>query len=170
MAEKGDRARLEPLAMRMYADGASLTAIEEALGVSRQTLSAWKGRRRRPGEESDEWDRAREQKRSNVQRLRTLFDRELTALEEAQPGRMSAGSLDAITKLGSLVQRWEAAERSSGTGNYDRPKVFLENLQWIAGWLREHEPEGLRVLAAIFDDMTLAYKIACMGGADDGDA
>ncbi|MBE0598296.1 MAG: DUF1804 family protein [Desulfuromonadales bacterium] len=163
MAEKGAKAKLYDVAFRMYtADGRSLTDIEDALGVSRQTLSVWKAESKRPNEDLDDWDRARAQKRSNVQRLRALFDRELTALEETRAGDLSAVSLDAITKLGTLVQRWEIAETGPA---YDRPRVFLENLQFIIGWLRENNPEGLKVLAESFDPLTTAFKAGCNGNA-----
>lgn len=161
MAEKGARARLEPIARQMYVDGQSLEEIAQVLAVSRQSLSDWKGRTRKPGENLDEWDKAREHKRSNVERLRALFDRELTALEESRAGEMSAMSLDAITKLGTLVQRWEVAEKSPA---YDRPRVFLENLQFIVGWLRDNDPEGLKALAESFDAVTLAFKEECLNG------
>lgn len=161
MAVKGDKSKLYDVALRMYADGQGLSEIEADLDVSRQTLSTWKADSRRPDDELDAWDKARRQKRSNVQRLRALFDRELTALEESVAGSLSNVSLDAITKLGTLVQRWEA----SGTGPaFDRPKVFLENLQWIAGWLKDNDPEGLKVLATSFDALTMAFKMECLNG------
>ncbi|WP_027390873.1 DUF1804 family protein [Chrysiogenes arsenatis] len=156
MAEKGAKGKLYDVAFRMYtADGKSLTEIADALGVSRQSVAAWKAETRRGSEEHDDWDRARQQKRTNVQRLRDLFERELTALETSQAGSLSAGSLDAITKLGTLVQRWEQAGAAPA---YDRPRVFLENLQFIIGWLREHDPAGLAVLAESFDPLTTAFK------------
>lgn len=40
----------------------------------------------------------------------------------------------------------------------DRPRMFLENLQWIAGWLKDNDPTGLKVLAESFDAMTAAFK------------
>ncbi|BBO80181.1 hypothetical protein DSCO28_50530 [Desulfosarcina ovata subsp. sediminis] len=111
MAEKGDKARLYDVAMRMYREGSSLTEISETLEVSRQTLSQWKADSKRPSDEMDEWDRARSQKRNNVQRLRDLFDRELTALEEMKAGRIPPGNFDAISKLGALVMKWEQREK-----------------------------------------------------------
>lgn len=162
MAVKGDKARLYDVAFRMYtADNKSLAEIEAALGVSRQTLSLWKGDTRKPGDDLDEWDRAREQKRTNAQRLRALFDRELRALEEAPAGSLTTVGMDAVTKLGSLVHRWESMEK---TPSFDRPKVFLENVQFIAGWLRENDPEGLKVLAANIDALTVAFKVECLDG------
>lgn len=160
MAAKGDKARLYDVALRMYTEGKSLTDIEAVLGVSRQTLGQWKADTRRPGEELDEWDRGRRQKASNVARLRNLFDRELTALEESAAGSLNNVSLDALAKLGTLVQRWEAAERAP---SYDRPRVFLENLQWIAGWLKQNDPAGLSVLADNLDAMTVDFKAQVLG-------
>lgn len=167
MASKGDKAKLYDVAFRMYtADGKSLTDIEAALGVSRQTLSVWKADTLVPGEDLDEWDKARMQKRSRGQRLCALFDREMNFLETTDAGALPGGSLDGLTKLGTLVQRWEAAERAAieaekGPG-YDRPKVFLENLQWLAAWFKENDPEGLKVLAENFDSLTMTYKTECL--------
>jgi hypothetical protein len=162
MAEKGAKAKLYDLAFRLYGEGRSLSEIELTLDVSRQTLSAWKAESKRPNYDLDDWDKARKLKRSNVHRLRDLFDRELTALEESRAGEMSAVSLDAITKLGTLVQRWEQAESAPA---YDKPQVFLDNLQFIVGWLRENDPEGLKVLAESFDPLTQAFKAGCNGNA-----
>lgn len=111
MAEKGARARLEDVAFRMYADGHGLTDIQDALGVSRQTLSEWKSRTKRPGEEADEWDRAREQKRSNIRRLKDLFENQLEYLEGLSPVQRTPGQMDTLSKLGALVEKWDKMER-----------------------------------------------------------
>ena len=169
MAAKGDKARLYDVAFRMYtADGKSLTDIEAALGVSRQTLSSWKADTLTPGDDRDEWDKAKAQKRANVQRLKNLFNRELQFVEEQPAGSISAASMDALAKLGSLVRNWEAVERAvaeaaQGPG-FDRPKVFLDNLQWLAAWLQANDPEGLKVLAENFDALTMAFKTECLNG------
>lgn len=110
MAAKGDKARLYDVAMRMYVDGSSLTDIEAALGVSRQTLSQWKADSKRPSDELDEWDRGRKQKRDGVQRVLDLYYRELFFLEEQPAGSLSSTQVDAISKLGALVMKWEKRE------------------------------------------------------------
>lgn len=162
MAEKGAKAQLYDYAYRLYAtDGKSLTEIAVITGVSRQTLSEWKAQSQVPGEAVDGWDKARQQKRSSAQRLRALFDRELQALEDAPAGSLSPGTLDAVTKLGTLVQRADSIEQGQ---TFDRPKVFLENLRFIVGWLRDHDSEGLQVLADSFDAITLAFKEDCLNG------
>lgn len=107
MARKGDRAALEPLAQRLYAEGHSLSAVSEQLGVSVTSLSRWKESTKKSGADMDEWDRARSQKRGNVQRLRDLFEEQLQYLEELPPGERTAPALDALAKLGSILERWD---------------------------------------------------------------
>ncbi len=163
MAEKGARAQLEPVARQMYIDGQSLTAIAETLDVSRNTLTDWKARTKAPADDLDEWDKARERKATFGLRMESLLERELTYAEERQPGAIEGVTLDNLSKLGSLVVKFKAVE-SQGAG-FDRAKVFLENLQFIAGWMKENEPEGLKVLAESFDSLTAAFKESLDGAA-----
>ncbi|NPU84385.1 MAG: DUF1804 family protein [Syntrophaceae bacterium] len=160
MAEKGARIELEAVARQMFIDGQSLTAIETVLGVSRQTLSAWKARTKKPGEEFDEWDKARARKATFGLRMEALLERELSFAEEREPGAIEGATLDNLSKLGALVVKFRAVE-NQGAG-YDRAQVFLENMQWIVAWLRENDPEGLKILAADFDAMTMQFKTECM--------
>jgi hypothetical protein len=164
MAEKGARTQLEPVARQMYIDGKSLTDIEAALNVSRQTLSVWKGQTKKPGEEFDEWDKARARKANFGIRMEALLERELTYAEERQPGAIEGASLDNLAKLGSLVVKFRAQE-NTGAG-YDRAKVFLENVQWIVAWMRDNDPEGLKTLAADFDALTMQFKTEQMNGGN----
>lgn len=160
MAEKGDRVKLEPICRQAYVDGKSLTAIEAEFGVSRQTLSVWKAQTKKPDEEFDEWDKARARKASFGLRMEALLERELTFAEDRKPGAIDGGSLDNLSKLGSLVVKFKTVEGQ--VAGYDKAKVFLENVQWMVSWLRENDPEGLKALAADFDAMTMQFKTECM--------
>lgn len=154
MAEKGDRERLEPVAARMFAEGKSLTDIEAALNVSRQTLSKWKADTRRPGEEKDEWDKAKEVKRSYVERLRALFDRELSALEKGAAGSIKNVNLDGITKLGTLVQRWEQMEAAEKLKNdAARSALFLDFLRDLIAFGGRNDAGLVAVIEDNFDDI-----------------
>jgi len=155
MAVKGDKAKLYDVAMRMYtADNKSLAEIEEILGVSRQTLSLWKADTRKPSEETDAWDQAREQKRSNVQRLRALFDRELKALEEAAAGTLTTVSMDAITKLGSLVLRSEQHDAAMALKDgVQRSALFLDFVKDMIAYAGKTDPALLEALENNFDDL-----------------
>ena len=107
MTKKGDQALLEPLAARLYAKRHKLSAIAEQLEVSVTSLARWKDSTKAPGADMDEWDRARAQKRGNVQRLRDLFEEQLQYLEALPPGERTAPALDALAKLGSILERWD---------------------------------------------------------------
>lgn len=163
MAEKGARTTLEPMAAQMYKDGQTLTAISEILGVSRNTLTEWKARTKRSGDDLDEWDKARERKSSFGLRMEALLERELTYAEERQAGAIEGVTLDNLSKLGALVVKFKQVE-SSGAG-FDRAKVFLDNLQFIAGWMKENDTDGLNVLAESFDSLTAAFKESLDGVA-----
>lgn len=112
MAKKGDRALLEPQARRLYAGGVSLSDISGQLGVSVTSLSRWKEESKRPGSDLDEWDRARAQKRSNIQRLRDLFEDQLGYMEDLPAGERTAPMMDTLSKLGSLLERWDKIEKT----------------------------------------------------------
>lgn len=164
MAEKGAKTQLEAVCRQAFVDGESLTAIEAKYGISRQTLSAWKSQTRKPDEDLDEWDKARARKASFGIRMEALLDRELQFAEERQPGAVEGGTLDNLSKLGSLAIKFKSVE-GQGAG-YDKAKVFLENLQWMVTWLRENDTEGLKTLAADFDAMTMQKKTECMNGSN----
>jgi len=155
-AVKGDRVRLESAARQLYIETGNLSIVSETLGVSRNSLTEWKARTKRNGDELDEWDKAREMKRGFGLRMEALLERELTYAEERQAGAIEGVTLDNLSKLGALVVKFKQVE-STGAG-FDRAKVFLDNLQFIAGWMKENDTEGLNVLAESFDNLTAAFK------------
>ena len=112
MARKGDRAYLEPQAVRLYADGRALSDIAGVLGVSVTSLSRWKEESKAPSAEMDEWDRARLQKRSNIQRLRDLFEDQLAHMEGLRADERTAPMMDTLSKMGSLLERWDKIEKA----------------------------------------------------------
>jgi hypothetical protein len=158
MAEKGAYHVLMPLVRQTYIETGKLSLAAEKHGVSRQTATEWKNK------DGDEWDKARERKSTFGLRMESLLERELTYAEDRKPGTIEGGTLDNLSKIGALVVKFKAVEGQGST--YDKAKVFLENMQWIVTWLRENDPEGLKVLAADFDAMTMAYKSELMGGRD----
>ncbi len=84
-------------------------------------------------------------------------------MEDQGAGTISSASMDALTKLGALVKRWEEVERAEAAASQvapeiDRPAVFLENVQWIAAKLKESDPEGLKVLGRNFDGLIIQFK------------
>ena len=117
MGVKGDRAAKEPIAQRLYADGHSLTAISQQLDISDTTLRKWKEESRVPGEDIDGWDKARMQRRGNIQRLRDLFERQLAYVEEMHPSEVTAAMMDTLSKLGALVEKWDKVEKAQAVAS-----------------------------------------------------
>lgn len=112
MAKKGDRAYLEPQAQRLYAEGYGLTDIAARLEVSVTSLAKWKEESKRPSSDMDEWDRARGQKRSNILRLRDLFEDQLAFLEGISARERTAPMMDTLAKVGALLERWDKIEKA----------------------------------------------------------
>ena len=112
MASKGDKAVLAPQAQRLYADGHSLSAIAGQLDVSVTSLTRWKTETLIPGQTLDEWDRARSQKRGNIQRLRDLFEDQLAYLENQHASDRTAPMMDTLSKVGALLERWDKMEKA----------------------------------------------------------
>ena len=112
MAKKGDRAYLEPQAQRIYAEGYSLSDIATRLDVSVTSLAKWKEESKNPSVDMDEWDRARTQKTSNINRLRDLFEDQLFYLEGLSAIKRTAPMMDTLSKIGSLLERWDKLEKA----------------------------------------------------------
>jgi hypothetical protein len=71
--------------------------------------------------------------------------------------------IDNFTKLqrSTIMRERLKSEISTRTGEgpkIDRPALFLESLEFIAGFLKEKDPEGLKVLANNFDDLISQFK------------
>jgi len=113
LAAKGDKAALAPQAQRLYADGQSLTAIGERLDVSVTSLARWKAETKSPCQDLDEWDRARTQKRSHLQRLRDLLEEQLSFVEGAPVRQRSTQMLATLKQLGDLLERWDKMEKAT---------------------------------------------------------
>ncbi len=112
MAVKGVKASLEPQARRMYANGQGVTEIARHLGVSKTTLMRWKADSGIPGQDQDGWEKARSQRRGNIQRLRDLFEEQLEYLEGLLPAERTAPMMDTLSKIGALLERWDKMEKA----------------------------------------------------------
>lgn len=109
MAKRG---AAEQQAIRMYGEGRTLEEISTLLDVSVPSLSRWKTESRDPVTGQDEWDRARAQKRGNIQRLRDLFEDQLLFTEGLTARERTAPLMDTLSKMGSLLEKWDKLEKA----------------------------------------------------------
>ena len=112
MGQKGDRAAKEPLAIRMYAEGKNLEAIAADLDISPTSLRNWKSQTMIPGGEIDEWDRARQQRRNMSCRLKDIYEEQVKYIEELRPNERTAPMIDALSKMGALVEKHAIREKT----------------------------------------------------------
>lgn len=142
-------------------EGLTLEAIAGRLGPegpSVTTLSGWK--------QDGEWDRLAtewaesqaELKRDSLKLRQKLIKRALAIMDEPKPGPQELYAASAIAnRLGK-----GAGERQEDRPEpeFDRPAVFLENLQFMGACLKEIDPEGLKVLARNYDLIIARFKAA----------
>lgn len=166
MGRKGDRAAKEGLAKDLYAQGNTLQEISDQLDVSVTTLSIWKKESKVPSAELDDWDLARQGHRDFIEQLREMFKEQLEYLRELKPRDRTPADYDALSKAAAIVRKWDDIERAeqakNGAGEavveIDRPKLFLETMEWLALKLKDMDPEGLKVLARNFDALIIQFK------------
>lgn len=157
MAEKGARAQLEPVARQMYVDGLSLTAIAETLGVSRNTLTDWKGRTKAPADDLDEWDKAREMKRGFDLRLEKIRDNIMQEIEETtlvSIKNVSPALFDSLSKVDALLDRNRKAAREAHDAiARQRGEMFLQFIKDLIEYGGKHNSDISDVIQNNFDDI-----------------
>ena len=164
MGKKGDKTTKEGLAKDLYAQGQSLQEIADRLDVSVTSLARWKADSKVPSEKLDAWDQARLSHRSFLENLRALFAEQLAHIQAIAPKDRTPTDYDALSKAAAIVRKWDDIERAEAakgqdTGvEIDRPKLFLEILEWLALKLKDIDPEGLKVLARNFDALVIQFK------------
>lgn len=144
MAAKGDRERLEPVARMLYCDGKSLTAIEEILDVSRQTLTAWRDR--------GDWDKAKAAKDNYEADLVSMRD---AIVEKIKSGVLpTSADLDALAKVDAIIdRRAKAVREASETLARQKGEMFLTIVRDLIEFSRVDAPELCAALQEHFDDL-----------------
>lgn len=157
MAEKGARAQLEPVARQMWVEGQSLTAISEALDVSRNTLTEWKSRTKSPSDALDEWDKAREMKRGFDQRLEKIRDDIMKEIEETTAvtiKNVSPALFDSLSKVDALLDRnRRAAREATDAIARQRGEMFLQFIKDLIAYSGKHDPILAEYIQGNFDDI-----------------
>ena len=93
---------------------------------------------------------------------RRMLKSNLAKLRENMMER-AASNLDpqdvyAVIRLEKLARERESKGQESSAPDADLPKIFLENMEFVAGVLKDIDPEGLRVLARNFDVIVNRFK------------
>lgn len=145
MAAKGDRERLEPVARQLYVDGRSLTAIEEILGVSRQSLTEWK--------QWGDWDKAKAAKDNFEADLLETRDTMMQRVKEAPSQAVTY--MDTVTKIDALLRhRAREAREAADAIAKQKGEMFLAVIRDLIDYARENgNDELLNALQDNFDEI-----------------
>ncbi|PKN28260.1 MAG: hypothetical protein CVU64_14235 [Deltaproteobacteria bacterium HGW-Deltaproteobacteria-21] len=147
--ETKDRAR------ELYVfDGLTLEQVAKETGVPESTVKRWSA--------DEGWTDERREHKATLADIRRNTLQLRKAFVAKAMGSLDPQDVYAAVRLEALAQRGQKKEEQAVQAEIDRPRLFLENLQWIAGWLRDNDPEGLKALARDFDAMTAAFKEKCL--------
>lgn len=170
----GIGAELRELAYTLWRDnGRNLTKVEQLLKrehqtpVSRVTLTKWR--------DDFGWEERAAQAEAQAKALKDATNIETLLADlvgrktqyDTYFKNLAIGKVDnqaTYAYAGLLKRIAEMQQMQMTVVGFDRPKFFLENLQWLVEWLKKNDVEGLQVLARNIDAMALAFKAECMNG------
>lgn len=123
--------------------------ISQHLSVGLSTVKGWSS--------AGKWKQLREERiqakyelRQNLFKLRDSMMREAANSKDPQ-------KVFAVIRLEKMAQDTES-KRQDITVDIDHPKVFLENMEFVAEVLKEVDPEGLKALGRNFDEIIRRFK------------
>lgn len=132
-------------------DGLTLDEVSSAVKINRRTIELWST--------EDEWVERKRQRSERKKRLREGFERLTeTMMKQAETTKHSQ-DVHAAIGLARLTLLKEK-ESDDPKSDIDRPKVFLEDLGFVADVLKEIDQEGLKALARNFDEIVRRFKEA----------
>jgi hypothetical protein len=140
----------------MYiAEGQTYEQVAAATGVSRTQIQRWAVKY--------DWEARRARLREDLSRARTdlvsdTLSLAQSVLKEAREDPSDPQKVYAIARLLPMVLGNLAKPEEKAAPEFDRPAVFLENLEFVAGVLREVDPEGLKALARNFEVIVERFK------------
>lgn len=129
-------------------DGLTLEQAAKRVGVSVQALKNWSA--------DDGWVQRRREYRETLRTIRAKRTELRRKLLEKAVDELDPQLVYAATRLETTAQR--IARQDAPEAEVDRPKLFLEDMEFVADVLKEIDPEGLRVLARNFDEIVRRFK------------
>jgi len=129
-------------------DGLTFDQVSRETGVSVTQLKNWSGAEGWR-EKREEYRVSRRSIRSTVTKLRKQLATD--ALSTSDPQKVFA-----FIRLEALASRQD--KKGEDAPKIDRPALFLEDIEFIAGILKDRDPEGLKILANNFDVLIEQFK------------
>lgn len=135
-------------------DGMTLEEISLEMRISDRTLANWSA--------EGGWTGKRKEYRSSIADIqKTSLSLKKELISKALKTLQSMESIDPQDMHGfrSVLAAADIKEKESHKdADIDRPKIFLEDMEFMAEILKELDPEGLKILARNFDVIIGRFK------------
>lgn len=129
-------------------DGLTFEQVAQRTGVSATQLKNWSA--------AEKWREKRQEYRASLKDIKSNMAKMRSALARKAVQSLDPQDIYAFVRLEKIAGK---GDRTALDGaQIDKPAFFLESLEFIAGILKEKDPEGLKVLARNFDDLVGAFK------------
>lgn len=132
-------------------DGKTFDQVAEITGVSVSQLKRWSS------SSDPTWPDRRREYRNTLKDIRRSTLKLREKLAQQALNTLDPQTIYALDRLEARAAKQEQPQ-SDGSDHVDRPKLFLESLEFIANVLKETDPEGLKVLGGNFDTLVKRFK------------
>ena len=144
------------LAEELYiVEGQTYEAVAERTGVSLSQLKRWGADGGWPERKREYRQSLSDIRRETVRLRKELLKQAVTSLDPQNVYAFAAIERACAPKADAKASKENPDAASIAI---DRPKLFMEDLEFIARTLKEIDPEGLKVLAGSFDVIIAKYK------------
>ena len=152
MPRKEHSFEMRQMAEELYVEeGLTYEEVSRQLEIGVNTVKTW-GADGKWTDRRKEYLEARRTLKENLAKLRQ-------AMIEKATNNLDPQDVYAVIRLEKLARERRQKQEEQGP-DIDRPRVFLENLEFVVDVLKELDPEGLKVLARNFDTIIHRFKEA----------
>lgn len=129
-------------------DGKTHEEVSEITGIAVQTLKGWSV--------DGGWSKKRREYRQQIADIRRDSVVLTSKLLKQAMNSLDPQQVFAAVRMKTITARQDKKE--DPTVQIDRPKIFLEDMEFVAEILKEIDPEGLKILARNFDVIVTKFK------------
>ncbi|MBW2075878.1 MAG: hypothetical protein JRI58_14250 [Deltaproteobacteria bacterium] len=124
--------------------------IAERLDIGLSTVKRWST--------DGNWKALREEYFERRRMLKTNLAKLRENMMERAADNLDPQDVYAVIRLEKLARERESKGQENTAPDVDLPKIFLENMEFVAEVLKDVDPQGLKVLARNFDVIVQRFK------------
>lgn len=136
-------------------EGLTLEEISCRLSISDRTLANWSSEGEWVSQRKKHRDDVASIKRNSFKLRKELARKALETLEGMS--NINPQDMHGFKSVLTMIEPKEK-EKDGMVVDIDRPKLFLENMEFVAETLKEIDPEGLKIFARNFDVIVNRFK------------